>query len=104
MLGFGGTFSIESPAPYSPVAKSVIRDLGIDVSSYSRHLDDKVYPSLGLKQKIFFDQETFGADHLSIKPSYKRGENTAKTWQELPAQALLTDKDKEALKRLIVLR
>ena len=62
MLGFGGTFSIESPAPYSPVAKSVIRDLGIDVSSYSRHLDNQVYASLGLKHKIFFDQETFGAD------------------------------------------
>jgi hypothetical protein len=35
MLGFGGTYSIESPAPYSPVAKGVVRDLGIDVSSYS---------------------------------------------------------------------
>ena len=37
MLGYGGTYSIESPAPYSPVAKGVIRDLGIDVSSYSKH-------------------------------------------------------------------
>ena len=25
MLGFGGTFSIESPAPYSPVAQSLIK-------------------------------------------------------------------------------
>ena len=103
MLGFGGTFSIESPAPYSPVAKGVIRDLGIDVSSYSRHLDNKVYPSFGLKQKIFFDQETFGADHLVIKPSYKRGENTAKTWQEFAAAAPMTEKAKEDLKRLIAL-
>ena len=51
MLGFGGTFSIESPAPYSPVAKSVIRDLGIDVSSYSKHLDNELYASLGLKHE-----------------------------------------------------
>src|SRR5260370_31722550 len=29
-LGFGGTFSIESPAPYSSVAKGLIRELGID--------------------------------------------------------------------------
>ena len=57
MLGFGGTFSIESPSSYSPVAKGVIRDLGIDVSSYSRHLDNKVYPSFGLKQKIFFTRK-----------------------------------------------
>src|ERR1700677_1542068 len=59
MLGFGGTYSIESPAPYSPVAQGVVRDLGIDVSSYSKHLDSKLYASLGLKQKLFFAQETF---------------------------------------------
>ena len=41
MLGFGGTFSIESPAPYSPVAKGVIRDLGIDVSTYTKAFGQK---------------------------------------------------------------
>jgi spermidine dehydrogenase len=100
MLGFGGTFSIESPAPYSPVAQGVVRDLGIDVSSYSRHLDSKLYASLGLKQKIFFDQETFGADRLVVKPSPKRGE---KMWHEFESQAPLTDKTKADLKRLYAL-
>src|SRR5262249_55265406 len=37
-LGFGGTFSIESPAPYSAEAKALIEELGIDVSSYPRYL------------------------------------------------------------------
>jgi spermidine dehydrogenase len=97
MLGFGGTFSIESPAPYSPVAQEVVRDLGIDVSSYSKHLDNKLYASLGLKQKIFFDQETFGSDRLVVKPSPKHGE---KTWREFGSQAPLTDKAKADLKRL----
>ncbi len=77
MLGFGGTYSIESPAPYSPVAKGVIRDLGIDVSSYAKHNDEKLYPSLGLKQKIFFDRETFGADRLVVSPSPRHGKTTA---------------------------
>jgi spermidine dehydrogenase len=106
MLGFGGTYSIESPAPYSPVAKGVIRDLGIDVSSYSRHNDDKLYPSLGLKQKIFFDQETFGADRLVVSPSprhRKRGHQADQTWQEFAAQAPLTDKAKADLYRLYLL-
>jgi spermidine dehydrogenase len=97
MLGFGGTFSIESPAPYSRVAQEVVRDLGIDVSSYSKHLDNKLYASLGLKQKIFFDQETFGSDRLVVKPSPKHGE---KTWREFGSQAPLTDKAKADLKRL----
>ncbi len=34
LLGFGGTYSIESPAPYSAVAKGLVRELGIDVASW----------------------------------------------------------------------
>src|SRR5208282_3393620 len=61
-LGFGGTFSIESPAPYSPEARAVIEELGIDVASYPKYHDANLYRSLGLQSKIFFDKETFGAD------------------------------------------
>jgi spermidine dehydrogenase len=63
-LGFGGTFSIESPAPYSAVAKGVIEELGIDVPSYARYLDKNLYRSNGLRPKIFFDKATFGTDRL----------------------------------------
>jgi spermidine dehydrogenase len=100
MLGFGGTFSIESPARYSAVAQKVVRDLGIDVSSYSQHLDNKLYASLGLKQKMFFDQETFGADRLVVKPSSGQGE---KMWREFESQAPLSAKAKADLKRLYAL-
>jgi spermidine dehydrogenase len=100
MLGFGGTYSIESPAPYSAVAKSVIRELGIDVSSYASHNDKALYHALGLKEKFFLDKETFGADRLVVSPSPKHGE---KMWQEFAAQAPLTDKAKADLKRLYTL-
>jgi spermidine dehydrogenase len=107
MLGYGGTYAIESPAPYSPVAKGVIRDLGIDVSSYSKHNDDELYSSLGLKPKIFFDQETFGADRLVASPSARHRNTTvaqsAKTWDEFSAQAPLTEKAKADVKRLYTL-
>src|SRR5207248_6662672 len=68
-LGFGGTFSIESPAPYSSVAKGLIEELGIDVPSYSKHLNKSLYPSAGLRAKVFFDKETFGIDKLVVNPS-----------------------------------
>jgi spermidine dehydrogenase len=68
MLGFGGTFAIESPAPYSPVAKALIRELGIDVASYPKYVNENLYRSCGLYPKIFFDKETFGADRLVINP------------------------------------
>jgi spermidine dehydrogenase len=72
-LGFGGTFSIESPAPYSAVAKRVIEELGIDVPSYSKYFQKDLYRSQGLHPKIFLDKETFGADKLVINPSPRGG-------------------------------
>lgn len=72
-LGFGGTFSIESPAPYSPVAKGVIQELGIDVSSYPKYFQKNLYRSQGLQPKIFFDKETFGSDKLVINFSPRGG-------------------------------
>ena len=72
-LGFGGTFSIESPAPYSAVAKGLVEELGIDVASYSKHFDKDLYRSRGLRPKIFFDKETFGADKLLANFSPRGG-------------------------------
>jgi spermidine dehydrogenase len=95
MLGYGGTYSIESPAVYSPVAKGVIRDLGIDVSSYASHNDEKLYRSLGLKHKLFFDWQTFGEDRLVIGPE---------AWNEFAAHAPLTEKAKTDVKRLYSLK
>jgi spermidine dehydrogenase len=61
-LGYGGTMSIESPFPYSYTAKALIADLGIDVASYSKHENERLYA--GLKRGVFFDKEHFGADRL----------------------------------------
>ena len=73
LLGFGGTFSIESPAPYSAVAKGLIEELGIDVPSYSRYVNRGLYRSFGLGPKVFFDKETFGADKLVTNPMARVG-------------------------------
>ena len=48
LLGYGGSFSIESPAPYSSVAKGLIDELGIDVPSFPKHIAREVYTSAGL--------------------------------------------------------
>jgi spermidine dehydrogenase len=83
-LGFGGTFSIESPAPYSAVAKRVVQELGIDVDSYPRYVEKNLYHSLGLRPKIFFDKETFGVDKLVINFSPRGGGESEDSETESP--------------------
>ncbi len=65
-VGYGGTFAVESPLPYSPVAKGLLRELGIDVSRYAEYYDVGLYRGLGLRNGYFFDQETFGTDKLVL--------------------------------------
>src|SRR5580704_9240995 len=68
LLGYGGTYSIESPEPYSKVARGLIEELGIDVTSFPKYLDRDLYGSMGRVPKIFFDKETFGSDKLVDDP------------------------------------
>jgi len=109
-IGFGGTYSIESPAPYSPVAKEVIEELGIDVPSYSKYVDKKLYPSLGLKPRVFFDKETFGEDKLVINAlrtgSDESGSAGTESQADAELQAFLKDaplsaKAKQDFERLL---
>ena len=106
-LGFGGTFSIESPAPYSAVAKGVIEELGIDVPSFAKYFDKNLYPSAGMRPRMFFDKETFGVDKLVINPNPRGGnesEDAAGPSPELLKQFLadapLADQAKRDLQRL----
>src|SRR5256714_5627851 len=108
LLGYGGTFSIESPAPYSAVAKGVIEELGIDVPSYSRYFNKNLYRSAGMRSKIFFDKETFGSDKLVVNYNPRGGgesEDAAALSTELLklflADAPIADQAKRDLQRLI---
>ena len=106
-LGFGGTFSIESPAPYSAVAKAMIEELGIDVPSYSKYLDKNVYDSRGLRPTIFFDKETFGVDKLVVNFHPRGGGESEDASAESPkllkrflSEAPITEQAKHDLQSL----
>ncbi len=106
LLGFGGTFSIESPAPYSAVAKGLVEELGIDVASYPKYVTKNLYRSLGLQPGIFFDQQTFGSSRLVRNPAPFGGESddtfseSGDVWKRFNDQAPLSDSAKQDLRRL----
>ncbi len=66
IIGYGGTMLLEAPAGYPAVAKQLIKDLGIETERFYDYFDDDFYSSLGLSGGLFFDKETFGADHLAV--------------------------------------
>ncbi len=107
LLGYGGTFSIQSPAPYSAVAKGLIEELGIDVPAYSKFVDKSIYRSLGLGPKIFFDKETFGVDKLLDNPAPLGASETADmekpeaaAWKQFLAAAPMADQARKDVLRL----
>jgi spermidine dehydrogenase len=108
ILGFGGTYSIESPAPYSKVAKALIEELGIDVPSYPNYVNKSLYRSLGLRPRVFFDKETFGADKLVLNAVHTGGDESSINdevddagLREFLKEAPLSAKAKQDFQRLL---
>jgi len=90
ILSYGGTMSIESPFPYSFTAKKLVKDLGVDLTSYERYETD---PYKGLVGGTFFDKEHFLADKLVAGTG-------SKPWDQFFKEAPLSPKVRADLTRL----
>ncbi len=87
LLANGGTVAIESPFAYSPEARGLISDLGIDPPALEAKCTDRsVYK--GLKSAYFFDKENFGADRLAA--GIPGPSSDAKEWTDFLAKTPLS--------------
>jgi spermidine dehydrogenase len=82
----GGTINIEDLSAYDEPSQAMIRELGIDVGRYSEFNDEELYPSLGLRPGVFFDEETFGVDRLVVGHELELREFLARTPLSEPAR------------------
>lgn len=66
----GGTLNMEQTSNYSPVARGLLRELGIDVDDYQEQTESarNFHREQGLHNSTFFDRETFGEDMLVPRP------------------------------------
>src|SRR4029079_172963 len=77
VIGYGGSQALQSPsALFSPVAKGLIRDLGVDITRFETAFQRNLYPSLGLSRGTFFNREAFGRDVLVTGDPGRDEDNT----------------------------
>jgi spermidine dehydrogenase len=94
MLMNGGTMLLDSPRPYSGAADGLIRALGIDPPHLQERCSDPgFYARHGCGRGVFFDRETFGADHLATDVGQR-------PWAEVLRDAPLTDRVRADIVRL----
>ena len=64
IIAVGGTMGIATPFPYSYAAKSLVKELGIEVERNAEFLNHDLEQKYGLAAGTFFDKEHFGEDRL----------------------------------------
>lgn len=94
VIGYGGSQSIDSPSTWSPQSLRVLKQLGIRLKRFEKAFDTSLYSSLGITGRgIFFDRETFGADHLTVR-------QPGMTWGQVLANAPLAPRAKREIAML----
>ncbi len=90
IIGYGGSESMQSPKTlYSPVAKDLIRALGVDLARFETAFDRNLYGSLGLARGLFFAREAFGRDALVVGDATGFGGVPAKRANVKPISELI---------------
>ncbi|MGM0633637.1 MAG: NAD(P)-binding protein [Pseudomonadota bacterium] len=91
----GGTLNMEQPSLYSPVARSLIHELGIDVEAYQQRTEEarNHHRNQGLDPATFFDRDTFGEERLVPRPRYL-------SWEDFAARTPLAEQAQRDLARL----
>jgi spermidine dehydrogenase len=81
LIGYGGSQSLDSPSLFSPAAKGLLQDLGIELSRFPGEFFDQGWAERqGLtRMGLFFGREAWGEDRLV---RHAKGESPA-TWLPL---------------------
>jgi spermidine dehydrogenase len=103
IIGYGGSQSLQSPKTlYSPVARGLLRDLGVSLGAFETAFERNFYSSLGLSRGVFFAREAFGRDVLVsgdalTTPPSEGAQVNAKPLGEFVAALPLADASKAQL-------
>lgn len=90
----GGTLSIQSPRPYSPVADGLLKSVGINAQDLNTRIQKKsFYPEHGLQRGYYLDQAGFGRDAVIRQTS-------GAPWKSILAHAPLSPAARKDIARI----
>lgn len=98
----GGTQEIEAPSQYAPVARDLLRQIGVAPRRFyaAAHATDQRHLA-GLRAAAFFDRETFGQDRLVVgAPEIAAAATPTAAWADFAARAPLPPQAQADLARL----
>ncbi|MFP3969171.1 NAD(P)-binding protein [Actinomadura fulvescens] len=84
IVGYGGSQSIEAPSVWSPVAKKLLADLGIEVKKFDKYYDQGFNGRWKLNDSVFMTNDLFARDHLVVM---KEDKLTAGSFKNAPMPA-----------------
>jgi spermidine dehydrogenase len=64
LIGYGGSQTLEEPSSYPAAAKSLLRDLGVELTRFETAYDRGFFRRNGLAGAVFFNRAQWGADRL----------------------------------------
>lgn len=92
-IGYGGTEAIDTPSHYTPEARQLLKDIGIETERFYNYYDQDLYSNMNLSKGIVFDKESYGEDKLV------RGYG-ARDWEAFAADTPMSDKARADLVRV----
>ncbi|TNE63939.1 MAG: NAD(P)/FAD-dependent oxidoreductase [Alphaproteobacteria bacterium] len=101
LIGYGGSQAIDTPSSYSPQAKRLLQDIGIDVDAFFKAFDQTLYDGLGAG--VYLDGETFGHERLATGDPFSwsadaGGADAVKQYVETLAE---TPEDRASLTKIL---
>lgn len=64
LIGYGGSQTLENPNEYNRSTKTLLHDLGVDLSRFDTAYDREFYKRNGLGAGVFFNKSSWGSSRL----------------------------------------
>lgn len=68
LIGYGGSQSLDGPGSFSPVAKRLLADLGVEPQRFFQYFDQSFYAGRNMKSGVWLDRANYGSDILIDDP------------------------------------